>query len=281
MAESDMKPNFLLIFWLAAACSGCVSHHKYVLISVIDSTSEGPVAGAVVTTHFPTGPWFVRAVHRKYKAVTNDSGTALLKVYWPSKSGSPADQNQFDPIFDVLIRNDRYDDGFGTFDSGLTDALFDRPEDFVPKEPDLVLNVTSRRIRKWEQQLAASIEKANDQKAEELFHGSADFWPKHGADPYAYIEGDIGQLLLTKRWESASKVPLGTEEDIVAICAAVVLCNQMPRAEAYEIRWLSPALVMVSAGYYIGPLDAASYTCILQKGKNGWRVLTYYLETIS
>jgi len=221
---------------------------------VIDSASEDPVAGAIVTTDFPTGPWLVRALHRKYKAVTNDSGKALLKVYWPAKSGFPADQNQSDPIFDVLIRNDRYDDGFETSDSGLIQTLFDRPEDFVPKEPDLILSVTSRRIMNWEKQLADSMHMANDRKAEELFHGSADFWPKHGADPYAYIEDDIGQLLLTKRWESASKVPLGTEEDIVAICAAVVLCNQLPRAEAYEIRWLSPALVMVSAGYYIGRL---------------------------
>jgi hypothetical protein len=83
------------------------------------------------------------------------------------------------------------------------------------------------------------------------------------------------------RWESVSKTPLGTKADIASIRASVLKEMNMPKAKVGRIGWLSPTVVMVSFGWYEGPLGAAGYTYVVQKRKDGWFVLTYYMDWVS
>jgi hypothetical protein len=219
-----------------------------------------PVEGATISVAF----------HRRTQTVTASDGTAMLKL-------SSAEAQ--DSVFDVGIVNKQYDQHFGYSESG--NEWMNRPEDFIPTKPDIVFEVTSRID---EQRAEAELEKkhrSDEQAAERLFQDSPDFWPERKDDPYPFPVDDVGQLLLTKQWERASKGELGSQQNGDSIRAAVVHHMKHPQAKVGEIRWVSRTVVMVSCGWYRSPLASAGYTYVLRNTEQGWTVVAYYMNYVS
>lgn len=258
---------------------GCVSSYKHVLVSVVDSTTLEPVEGAKVTTSYIGHSAFWFASPHASEAVTDKTGTALLSASFSAIA----------PEYDVHILNDKYRVDMTWIPNEWRDAkLRARPEAFIPATPDVVVEVPNRELdarssAEQERQRAEAEKqrKMDEQKAEELFEKSPDFWPEHKAGAYPWVKDEVGRLLLSKRWHSASKKSLGTKADIASIREVVVRHMKMPKAEVHEIGWLSSSLVMVSASWYEGSLAAAGYTYVLRKEKDGWIVLAYYMMYIS
>jgi hypothetical protein len=249
------------------------------LVSVVDSASARPVSGATVSADFNHGSWLSGAFRHKSQIVTGDSGKVLLKVFCPRPSGRHTEFPSW--LYKVTIKNDRYDDCVAVSDPDMDRTLFDRSGDFIPTETDIVLEVTNRRIQARGRAEAEAKRKADERRVDALIQRSPDFWPPHKDDSDPWIKDDIGQLLLDKRWTSASKKPLGTKAEIDAISAAVIQHMGNPKARVEEVRWLSPSLVMVSSGWYASPQAAAGYLYILRKDNNRWTVLAYYLLSVA
>ena len=244
---------------------GCVSSYKHVMVSVVDSTTGAPVEGAKVTTSYWDSAFWHASPHTS-EAITGKTGTALLSANYSAIS----------PEYNVHILNDKYQVDTIWIRNEWRDAgLRARPETFIPTTPDIVVNVNSREVdarisAENEKRRAADQErrKMDEQKAEELFEKSPDFWPDH----YLGRIDHVGELLLSKRWNSASTKSLGTKADTDAIRAVVLLNMKTPKAEVHEIRWLSPTLVMVSSSWNAGSLGSGEFWYVLQKGEYGWIV---------
>ena len=241
-----------LIAFLVTGILGCSSSYRHVMVSVIDSKTGAPVAGAGVGVHF----------HPRTRTVTGQDGTATLKL-------RPKEAQ--DPIFDVKIVNSYYDQNFGYSES--RNEWMNRPQDFVPTKPDIVLEVTSRIDEQRAEEATQAKRKAAEQAAEKLFRESPDFWPER--------TNDVAKILFLKRWNHASVRVLGSKEDIDFIRAAIIGHMKHPKAEVGEIRWISATIVMAKSSWYTGPLAAAGYTYVLRKGDQGWSVLTCAMDYIS
>jgi len=270
--------SLLMTLPLLLGMLGCVSFYKHVLVSVVDSTTLGPVEGARVTTSYVGYSGFFIASPRPFEAVTDKTGTAMLSASFSAIT----------PEYDVHILNDKYQVDMTWIPSWYLDKLRARSEAFIPTTPDVVIQVPSRELdarrdaESAKQHAEAERQrKLDEQEAEDLFEKSPDYWPEHKAGAYPWVKDKVGDLVLSKRWQSASKKPLGTKADTTSIRAAVVRQMKMPRAEVHEIGWLSSSLVMVSSSWYEGSLAAAGCTYVLQKGKDGWIVLAYYMNWVS
>lgn len=264
----------LLILSLLAGVSGCASSYKHVLVSVVDSNTGEPVCGAtVISTPYSDATWWSRHFYYSSKGVTDQTGKAMLKAKY---------EQGIEPLWEVDVVNSRYDQQqeiYPTLEE--TDGLIARPESFIPTTPDFVVGVTSRRDLTRSEAAAEEKRKSEDQAAETLLRDSPSFWPEHEDEPYPRPKNEVERLLVQKRWQRASKTPLGLKQDVDSIRAVVIRHMNRPSGKVEEIRWLSPTLVMVSCSWYTSPLAAASYTYVLQKDESGWAVLAYYMESIS
>jgi hypothetical protein len=93
---------------------------------------------------------------------------------------------------------------------------------------------------------------------------------------------DASEALVEQRWKNGSKVSLGRPGDDQAIRTAILNhMNEGTKKSVKEIRWLSPDEVISSASWYTGPVGAAWYYYVLQRGPNGWHVFTRYMLAIS
>jgi len=136
---------------------GCASPHKCVLVSVVDSKTGRPVAGATVSVHS----------HPRTRTVTSQEGSALLKLNCTEAQ---------DAIFDVEIVNPQYNQNFGFSETG--NEWMNRPNGFIPTKPDIVLEVVSRF-----DESQAELEKHAEfntaaEAAQKLFLESPDLWPE-------------------------------------------------------------------------------------------------------
>jgi hypothetical protein len=264
--------NLLMTLPLLLGTIGCVSSYKHVLVSVVDSTTHEPVEGAKITTSYAGHSGFLLVSPHPFEAVTDKNGMALLLASFSAIS----------PDYQVHVLNDKYRvdlTAIGRWDDDK--PLRARSKASIPTTPDILVTVPNR--AEWEKQRAEAEKqgKLDEQQAEDLFEKSPDYWPEHRAGGSPVIKDKVGDLLLSKRWQSASKKPLGTKADIASIRAAVIRHMKMPKTKVNEIGWLSSSLVMVSSSWYEGPLAAAGYTYVLQKGKDGWIVLAYYMDWVS
>src|SRR5262245_60309552 len=118
--------------------------------------------------------------------------------------------------------------------------------------------------------------------AAKLMAAAAEYkWPARGEDPYPWPKGADAHKVLSERWTKASKKPLGTDADTGAIKKGIIAHIREKNADVREVRWLSPTLAMASAGWYSGPLASASYYYVVQKSKDKWEIVTYYMLSVS
>jgi hypothetical protein len=106
-------------------------------------------------------------------------------------------------------------------------------------------------------------------------------WPGRHSDTYPYPEGKDAQKIIEDRFAKASKKALGGDADIAAIKKLVLSRITQSQPSVNEIRWLSSTLVMVDASWYEGPLGAAGYYYVVEKKKDKWEIVTYYMLWIS
>ena len=267
---------FLLVGVLDCAPSwamDCISSYKLVLVSVVDSDTDAPILGAKISTNYFRLPFL-----KKTEALTDETGTAILWVNYPLCEGK--DEDFANPSYEMFIMNSMYEQRTLTSLALSTSKALRarRPEDLIPKTPDIVFEVTSEEV--WARRRAKREEKRRleEQKAQDLFENSPNFWPKIEKGLWL---NEVDRILVRKRWQSVTESPLGTEEDIDAIRTTVIQNMMHPKVQVHQIGWLSPSLVMVSSSWYSTPTASALYTYVLQKNEDEWTVLARYLEFIS
>jgi outer membrane murein-binding lipoprotein Lpp len=101
-------------------------------------------------------------------------------------------------------------------------------------------------------------------------------WPPRGDDPYPWAKGEDAYEILQERYVKASEKALGADADVSAVRSVIVKHMKQEENTVREIRWLSPTLVMAFAHSRY-----ASYWYIVEKRKDTWQVLTYYMEGVS
>jgi hypothetical protein len=97
-------------------------------------------------------------------------------------------------------------------------------------------------------------------------------WPgQYGEDPTAY---DFP--IVEKRWQTASRTPLGSAQDTVDILA--VLKKKHPELVVHEIRWLSATEVMAlcvsGSSAQVGGSEL--YYGALEKSGSDWSLVAWY-----
>jgi len=106
-------------------------------------------------------------------------------------------------------------------------------------------------------------------------------WPDRDADPYPWPKPKSAFDLLNARFEKASRIPLGTAEDVAAICEAIHSNKRQSSPFVKEVRWLSPTVVMASAGTPYFSLSGSDFYYVLTLRGKTWRVLTYYMLAVA
>ena len=227
------------------------------------------MGATVISTPYSDATWWSRHFYLSSRGVTGQTGKTILKAKY---------EQGMEPLWEVDILDGRYahkQDYYHTLEE--TEVLMARPENFIPTEPDFIVQVTSRKEAKRSEVEFELKQKSEDQAAETLFRDSPDYWPEHSDKTTPSVKDRVEALLIKKRWQRASKTPLGPKEDFDAIRAATTRDMGIPSIEVHEVRWMNPTIVMVSCVSTGG----ASYISVLRKDESGWALLTYYLEFIS
>jgi hypothetical protein len=105
-------------------------------------------------------------------------------------------------------------------------------------------------------------------------------WP--ATDNNGWAKGADSSEMLHRWFSRASKKPLGTEIDTAVIKKNVLAdLKDYSHPSVSEIRWLSPKLVMVIAGWYEGPEGGGAFYYILEKNGSEWEIINHYLICVS
>lgn len=99
-------------------------------------------------------------------------------------------------------------------------------------------------------------------------------WPDREAGALAWPKPRTAVKILNDRFARASTNALGSATDMTAVEAAIAAVR--PRIRVEEIRWLSSDLVMVRAR-----LPESSWYYVVERKKEGWSILIYYLKWMS
>ncbi len=245
---------------------------RFVLVGVFDDVTRLPVAGVRITaSYFTSGP--PPKITVGDEAVTDERGLALVRGIY---------QGETKPFFTAKIDSAAYKFEGATYPGLATDRrIAARASQEKPTEFDVSFAISSKataekRDREWQANRAAA-----SAEAERQFRSEPEYWPPQGDGPFPYAKGDSASELIGMRWSSASRASLGTPADDTAIKATVIRHLKHLKSEVNEVRWINSSTVMVSAGWYDGPLSSAGFTYVLKKRGDRWQVLTYYMNFIS
>jgi hypothetical protein len=98
-------------------------------------------------------------------------------------------------------------------------------------------------------------------------------WPDRGTNGLAWPKPKSAGKIIEDRFLSAATNALGSAADMEAIKSAIGAAR--PHGKVKKIRWLSPRLVMAKVRF-----PESSYYYVVQKRKEEWGILTWYLEWI-
>ena len=268
----------LLSVWLLYGAAGCASSYKNVLVSVVDLNTGKPVASAEVTTSYQGQGSLVSS--RSRRAFTDDSGLAVLKANYPAANRTlfGASRRPAFVTYKAVV-------GAGAERAEASDqtlltwyALHNRPADYIPENPDVVIAIPTRTPEGLAADQARQRSKLAEAEAEKWI-GRLEFWPEPGPDPKRWARGSLASyLLVSKRWELATKDPLGSPEDTESIRRTVTEHINDPKVSIGEIRWLSPSMVMVSSGCYDAPANAVAYLDVVAKTNSVWSLRAEYKQ---
>jgi len=103
-------------------------------------------------------------------------------------------------------------------------------------------------------------------------------WPR--PDSYEGLPSISALKLVQSREDHASKVPLGSTEDVREIRSLVIRNMRSPDAtdaDINKISWLSQAEVIVDSSWGSAPIDYPFCIYVLQKKDKSWKIVTRYL----
>jgi hypothetical protein len=121
-----------------------------------------------------------------------------------------------------------------------------------------------------------ALNHTNDYPVEKL----PTIWP--ATDDAGWPQGTNSDQMLRHWFNKASKEPLGTEADTVAIKKAILdNMSGLDNPKIGETRWLSPTLIIARAEWYTSPEGAGGFYYILEKHGSDWKVLKRYLMWVS
>ena len=273
----------LLALTLLVCAAGCASPYKQVMVVVVNAYTNAPVAGVSVTSNLSPQPdrQVVRELHI---AITDNAGRVVLPAAYFRNESADYDGTPH-PIaaawYRIDIRNEIYDEHLEAQVSPEKAAeLVNRPPRFIPTQPDLVVKIgaSDSSIQLARRKLQR---KRDEQQAQDWFEHTPDYWPKNRSEPGSFVDDNAGSLLLAKRWEAGSVNPLGSPQDVESIRKIVLEKMNARGGEVAGMRWLSPTLVMVAAGWSEGRLNAGSVTYVLKKTPEGWSIFADYLNWIT
>ena len=105
-----------------------------------------------------------------------------------------------------------------------------------------------------------------------------DYWPGQNAKDGALSASDYP--VVEKRYETASKITLGTTQDIEEIRRVLRISH--PEMEISEIRWISATEVIAYTERNKNEnLGYESFYCAIEKNDKGWRFVACYLYLIA
>jgi hypothetical protein len=269
---------FLLIHVVAFAAAEL--EYRSVLLKVVDETSGEPIAGVKVATEYwgdPKKP----VTPRVGQGTTDAAGLVLLEVcraaYSPRKGPG---SRIVEVIYNLELKNEAYQQngGMAQFSTKVEQSIFTRKPGETPSHPDYTFNIRSVS----EQRRLAEIDNENEERdkrqAEEWHMKGPDFWPPQTNELWP---NSAENLLLEKRWESASRKAIGSENELAAIKAAITENISGENPSVGEVRWLTQSVVLASGGWYGGPINAGTYFYVLKKIEGRWIVFRKYLQVIS
>jgi len=273
-APAIMKAFLILVCTATAAFAAeSPEQNRLVLIGVFDDVTKSPVAGVKVSAEY-----FSSAHPEKVtvgdEGVTDQKGIAVLRARYDGDKP---------PHFTAAVNRLGYEFNGSIFPS-VNDVkrITARAPSEKPNKIDVIFLIssasteTARREEKKKKLAVASRE------VERLYRDEPDYWPSKGAEPYPWAQGDSAMELIAKRWNGAGKNPIGGPSDAAEIRKVVRLHMKRSDAQVGEVRWINTRTVMAMSSWYEGPLASATFTYVLKKNAKGkWRVLTYYMESVS
>lgn len=151
-----------------------------------------------------------------------------------------------------------------------------------PNEIDVILLIpsTSTEATRWQE--SQKKLKAASCEAERLYKDKPNYWPPKDKKLNSWPQGDSARDLIAMRWSRAGTKALGGPSAAAEIRKVVRQHMDRSNAEVGELRWIDARTVMTMSNWYEGTVGAASFTYVLKKNAKGkWRVLTYYMNSIS
>jgi len=269
-----MKAFLILVCTaMAALAAEGPEQERLVLIGVFDDVTKAPVAGVKVSAeYFSSGP--PTQVTIGDEGVTDQKGIVVLRARYDGEKT---------PAFAAAINSPGHEFNGSCYPS-VNDVkrIIARPPSERPNTIDVIFLIPSASAEKtrWEEKkkkLAAASREAG-----RLYRDEPDYWPPKGAEPYPWAQGDSAMELIAKRWNRAEKKPLGGPSHAAEIRKLVKLHMKRSGAQVGEVRWINARTAMAMSSWSEGPLASARFTYVLKKNAKGkWRVLTYYMESVS
>jgi len=101
-------------------------------------------------------------------------------------------------------------------------------------------------------------------------------WPAKESHGPAWARPKECIGIVEERFKNASTKALGTETDIAEIHQVINSSHPNWKLQVEELRWLSPSLAVARVR-----APEAEYFYVIEKEKDKWAVLTYYLHWLS
>lgn len=252
------------------------AHERRVLIKAIDRDTKEPVEGASLKTMYFLDETNSENPPATSTAKTNSQGLAVLVVHALDDSDPRSKYGKYTPSYRLEIRNDKYETLLAPAMPPSNHQLMARTPEFIPKEPDIVIEIGSKKAAEEYRKNQIQENAKNELMADEIVRTKPTFWPEQDAESI-----ELRQLVVKKRWELANASLIRSPEDVPDIERIVKKHMNRENSTVRSPKFLNKDTAMVDASYYSGPTGAARYTYVVVRIDNVWTVIRSYNEWIS
>lgn len=273
-----MKTSLLLTTLCIAVAQTSMSetHERRVLIKAIDRETKEPVEGASLKTIYFLDGTNSEEPPAISTAKSNSQGLAVLVVHVLDDNDPRSKYGKYTPSYRLEIHNDKYEMLMAPAMPPSNHQLMARTPEFVPKEPDIVFEIGSKKAAEEYRKNRIQESAKNELMADEIVRTRPTFWPEQDAESI-----ELRQLVVKKRWELANASLIKSPEDTPDIERIVKKHMNRENSTIGSPKFLNKDTAMVDASYYLGPTGAARYTYVVVRIDNVWTVIRSYNEWIS
>jgi len=273
-----MKTSLLLLAlcFSVAQISPAETHERRVLIKAIDRETKEPIEGASLKTSYLLDETNIATPPATSTATTNSQGLAALVVHILDNSDPRSKYVKYNPSYRLQIHNDKYQNHMANTTSPSRRELMARAPVFVPKEPDIVFEIGSKKAAEEYRKKQLQESAKNELMADEIVRTKPSYWPEQDSEPI-----ELRQLVVKKRWELANASLIKSPADVPEIERIVRKHMNRENTTIGPPKFLNKDTAMVYASYYLGSTGAARYTYVVVRIDNVWTVIRSYCEWIS